>query len=176
MANCWTKPGAVDKSTNSRFSRSTPGKPASSLLILGYGNPLRGDDALGPLVAEELAEKFRDRPGVTVQSAQQLTLDLAETLADYDLVVLIDARLAAPPGEVYTQEIRSAEQLPQAFSHYLTPGELLAAAEILYRGSPRLVLTGINAAGFEVGAPLSEPVRYSVPKLVALIEELAGGS
>ena len=53
------------------------------VLILGYGNPLRGDDALGPQVAEELAVRLGDDPRVTVQAVHQLTLDLAETLANF---------------------------------------------------------------------------------------------
>ncbi len=115
---------------------------------------------------------FSGQPSVCVQTAHQLTLDLAETLAEYDRVVLIDARAAEPAGQLYSQPVTPAEQLPQAFSHYLTPGELLAAAQVLYQASPSMVLTGINAASFEVGAPLTATVQQSLSSLIAMIEEL----
>ena len=172
MANYWTKPDVAVNSINCWVSQPDLGNPAPSLLILGYGNPLRGDDALGPFAAEELAKKFSNHPHVTVQTAHQLTLDLAETLADYDMVILIDARVAEPAGEVYTQMISSSEQLSQPFSHYFSPAELLTAAEILYQAQLKVVLTGINATSFEVGAALTSQVQQAIPDLVSQIEAL----
>jgi len=142
------------------------------ILILGYGNPLRGDDALGAQVAEELTARFRDNPRVTVQIVHQLTLDFAETLANFSLIILIDARDTEPVGEIFAQKIQPSKNLPQPFSHYLNPAELLGVCEILYDALPEMILTGINAANFEVGMPISVVVQERIPELVTKIETL----
>jgi hydrogenase maturation protease len=142
------------------------------VLILGYGNPLRGDDALGPQVAEELAVRLGDDPRVTLQTVHQLTLDLAETLANFSLVLLIDAREAEPVGEIFTQKIQPSQNLPQPFSHYLVPAELLGVCQILYGALPEMILTGVNATNFEVGTPISAAVQASFPQLMAQIASI----
>ena len=48
-------------------------------LVIGYGNELRGDDAVGPLVART-AESWQ-RPGLRALAVQQLTPELAEDIA-----------------------------------------------------------------------------------------------
>ena len=62
--------------------------PADALVI-GYGNTLRGDDGIGPAVAEAVAAL--GLPGVRVIVAHQLTPELAADLADAQLVVFVDA-------------------------------------------------------------------------------------
>ena len=143
------------------------------ILIMGYGNPMRGDDALGPLAAETLRQRFAGQDDVHVRAVHQLTPDLAEQLAAYDMAVLIDARHAAPEGQVFLEEVGAAAQAPSgAFSHYVTPGELLQVTETLYGVRPRLVLAGITATAFDVGQPLSAAVQEALPALVERIEAL----
>ncbi|MFN2105726.1 MAG: hydrogenase maturation protease [Candidatus Promineifilaceae bacterium] len=143
------------------------------ILILGYGNPMRGDDALGQIAVEFLAERFGEHDGVHVRAVHQLTPDLSEMLAGYESAVLIDARHAAPAGQVFVEEVRAAERLPSgAFSHYVTPGELLLLADALYGKRPCVYLAGITATEFEVGEPLSAAVREALPVLYETIEAL----
>jgi hydrogenase maturation protease len=149
-----------------------PRNAVPKILIIGYGNPLRGDDALGPQVADELTERFGDDPQVAVQTVHQLTLDLAETLANFGQVILIDARDADPVGEIYRQKVQPTQRLPQPFSHYLDPAELLGVCQILYGVLPEMILTGINARNFEVGVPISVAVQARIPVLVDQIANL----
>jgi Ni,Fe-hydrogenase maturation factor len=60
-------------------------------VVIGYGNDLRGDDALGPLAATAVAEW--DMPGVQAIAAHQLMPELAEPLAQADLAIFVDARM-----------------------------------------------------------------------------------
>jgi len=143
------------------------------ILILGYGNPLRGDDALGQIAVEFLAERFGGVEGVHVRAVHQLTPDLAEILARYESAVLIDARHAEPAGQVFVEEVRAAERPPSgAFSHYVTPEELLLVTEKLYGKRPCVYLAGVTATAFEVGKPLSEVVREAMPRLYERVEEV----
>ena len=132
------------------------------ILIVGYGNPLRGDDALGEVAATDLDGLFRHDERVEVRAVHQLTPDLAETLAGFGTVILVDARRGAPAGEIVVEEVRAAEGSASPFSHYVTPAELLALASVLYGASPRLFLVGITGASFDVGQPLSSPVRAAL--------------
>ncbi|MFN2277409.1 MAG: hypothetical protein ACK2UR_07330, partial [Candidatus Promineifilaceae bacterium] len=59
-----------------------------------------------------------------------------------------------------------------AFSHYVTPGELLLLADALYGKRPCVYLAGITATEFEVGEPLSAAVREALPVLYETIEAL----
>ena len=142
------------------------------ILILGYGNRLRGDDALGPEAAAVLTRRLASEPRVMVQSAQQLTLDFAETISHFRQVILIDARQAEPVGEIFIQEIQPAQKLPQPFSHYLHPEELLGVCQNLYGALPSVVLTGINAGQFEIGESISPIVRDRLDHLLAQIEAI----
>ena len=144
---------------------------APRVLIVGYGNPLRGDDALGRLAADRLAQRFAGLPHVTVMSVHQLTLDLAETASNCERLILLDARQARLAGEVFCERLTTAATAPTPLSHYCTPGELLAATEMLYGAAPRAYLAGVTAHAFDAGAPLSPTVAAA---LGALEEAVAG--
>jgi hydrogenase maturation protease len=164
--------GEVDDQDRNRVSPRNAVSSFPRTLIIGYGSPLRGDDALGPQVAEQLSERFSKEPRVQVQIVHQLTFDLAESLSNFGLVVLIDARKAKPVGECYVQEIQPSQEIPQPFSHYLNPQELLSICQILYSTQPEIILIGINAVNFEVGDPISRLVQNRIPELIEKIEAL----
>ena len=64
------------------------------VLVLGYGNPGRRDDGLGPRLAEELSRMAL--PGVDVDSAYQFQAEDAAAVADHDVVVFVDADVSCP--------------------------------------------------------------------------------
>ena len=63
---------------------------AEDVLVIGYGNPLRGDDGAGWKAAELLAEDPR-LAGAVVLARHQLTPELADDVSRASLVVLVDA-------------------------------------------------------------------------------------
>ena len=150
-------------------------KPAGArkprTLVIGYGNPMRGDDGLGRVVADHLARLAL--PGVEVLSLHQLTIDLAAVVADYDRVILIDAVSDAPPGEVQLVEVHPENSAP-GMSHYVTPGELLLATGALYGARPWMTLVGVGAETFD-GDRLSPAVEQALPAVYAQIERLVRG-
>ena len=72
---------------------------ADGVLVVGYGNPLRGDDGVGWRVAERLAADQR-LDGAAVLQRHQLTPELALDISAVSLVVFIDASRDLPPGSV----------------------------------------------------------------------------
>lgn len=144
------------------------------ILILGYGNPLRGDDALGFIAGEFLSRHYHDAPLVQVETVHQLTPELAEKLAAYDTVILIDAHHQEPAGQVFSEIVRPATcSTPHTFSHYVSPADLLLLVHRLYGSYPRMFLTGITTSSFAVGEPLSLPVLASMPILYEEVMSLA---
>ena len=69
-----------------------PDSRTDSILVIGYGNTLRQDDALGCLIADEVGRW--QRTGVRSMSLAQLTPELAAELAAAETAVFVDARNA----------------------------------------------------------------------------------
>jgi hydrogenase maturation protease len=122
------------------------------LLIIGYGNPLRGDDAFGYRAAERI-------PGAI--AVHQLTPELMDPIAQADRVLFLDATTEGAPGEARRRKI-----LPQldgpAFTHHATPESLLAGAKILYGRSPEAEIITICGENFSLGAELSPAVEAAL--------------
>ena len=59
-------------------------------LIIGYGNPLRGDDGVGWEVASRLAATIPEE-AAHIMTVHQLTPELAESVSEAELVIFIDA-------------------------------------------------------------------------------------
>ena len=143
-----------------------------STLILGYGNPLRGDDGIGWVAAEQLAKKFSD-PGICVLARQQLTPELAADAAQVERLVLIDATQDGIAGKVGVEKIAPSESTESAFTHQLKPGELLACAHELYGRAPETWLVSVAGASFECSDKLSAPVAAALPAVLSRVEEIA---
>ena len=71
-------------------------------LVIGYGNELRGDDAVGPEVARCVAE-WR-RPEVVGIAVHQLTPELAVALSEVAVVIFVDACADPAQCEVSLRE------------------------------------------------------------------------
>ena len=67
------------------------------VLILGCGNPLRGDDGVGWHAAERLLKRSAELDA-TIKSCHQLTPELAEPVSKAERVIFIDARIGQTPG------------------------------------------------------------------------------
>lgn len=142
-------------------------------LIIGYGNTLRGDDGVGRVVAEALAEEAID--GTEVISCHQLTPELAACLTAVDVAVFVDADGRATPGDVVVTEIRAEPSQASVLVHDVDPGLLLAMASKLYGRAPPGYMVAVGAESFELGSALSPPVAAAVPKVVAAIRGIVSG-
>ncbi|MEO8391518.1 MAG: hydrogenase maturation protease [Chloroflexota bacterium] len=60
------------------------------ILIIGYGNPLRSDDAIGQQIAQAMKDRL-NRSDVEVLLTYQLTPELIYSISEAQLVVFIDA-------------------------------------------------------------------------------------
>jgi hydrogenase maturation protease len=121
---------------------------ATRTLVIGYGSPIRGDDAVGPLAAEALAARPLP-PGVTVLARHVLTAELAEDLAAAERVIFLDAECGATPGSVRVRRLVPDAGGVSTMAHFHDPCELLAWCEVLYGRAPRAWLVTAAGASFD---------------------------
>lgn len=130
--------------------------PRAPVLVLAVGNPSRGDDAVGPLLAERLAalvERVGAHDRVEVLCDQQLMVEHALDLEGRRGVVFVDAAVG-PPGQVACAPVTPATGLP-VLSHSCSPGQLLGLMTTTLQTTPPPAWTvSVGGHGFELGAPL----------------------
>jgi hydrogenase maturation protease len=125
---------------------------APRVLVLGWGNPGRQDDGLGPAIVEELA-KLR-LPGVKAEADYQLSIENAADLAEADRVVFVDAAVEGP--EPFRAESLAPAQTIGFSSHAFGPGSVLALCAQTYGRAPEALLVGVRGYSFGLGEALSE--------------------
>jgi hydrogenase maturation protease len=140
-------------------------------LIIGIGNPLRGDDGLGWHAANQLGQTILS-PDIEIIAVQQLTIDLVEAIHQVDFALFIDSRLDQPPGIFAVQNIEPDSCRQSSVSHFFDPETLLSAVQALYGKHPKAMLLTISADQFEFSENLSEPVQAALPGLVVFVEKL----
>ncbi|MCU0491198.1 MAG: hydrogenase maturation protease [Chloroflexaceae bacterium] len=143
------------------------------ILVLGYGNELRGDDAAGRLVAEACAAL--SRPGLRVLSLRQLAPEHAALIAEADAVVFVDAYVATSPAAPLLTQALAATTTPGRSSHSCEPAGLLALAAALYNATPPAWQLLLPAHTCTLGAPLSPATTAIIPQAVETILALWDG-
>lgn len=143
----------------------------SRVLIIGYGNLLRGDDGAGFVAAARLIENNRD-PEVEIHAVHQLTPELMEPIHRAARVIFIDAALEESPGEVSIRSVPAISTSNAAFTHHSTPEGLLAGAQLLYGAAPPGLMISIGAVDFRFAEELSGPVQTAIDRVEKEIELL----
>lgn len=140
-------------------------------LVIGIGNPDRGDDAAGVWVARKV------HGGRVIEWADcSVLMDLWDS---HDDVIIVDAMSSGrPPGTVRRFDALS-ERLPATVfpsSHAFGVAETIELARSLGRLLERLTVYGIEVADLELGMQLSDEVADAVERLAHEIDaELGGG-
>lgn len=137
------------------------------ILVLAIGNPSRGDDAFGPLLAERLMQWLQRRPAsvqvaVEIICEQQLMVEHVDDLRDRPCVLIIDAAASGEPG-AQLQTVQALPAPPAVQSHQCPPPALLALYQhLLQSPPPPCSVLSVKGAGFELGAPLSADTRQAL--------------
>jgi hydrogenase maturation protease len=150
-------------------------------LLIGWGNPLRGDDGVGQAIAAAV-ERW-GQPQLEVVEVVQLTPELAPLLAAARRVLFVDAAAgaAAVTGGWRLQPVpplepggTTAAWSSQPLSHHASPGVLLMLAETLYGRRPPAwqLLVAAHACGF--GCGLSPATEALLPGALAAVRLWCG--
>lgn len=148
-----------------------------TILVLGLGNLVMTDDALGSRTVAELEKRYLYPESVTLLDGGTLGLDLLPRLEGIDKLLVIDAlQMGAAPGELFRLE---GDEVPRAFAnklsvHQMGLQDLLAVAELQGHLPEKLVVWGAQSASIEMGMEMSPAVAGAVePLIAAIVSELA---
>jgi hydrogenase maturation protease len=139
------------------------------LLLLGYGNPGRGDDALGLELTTRISHlQFS---GVECREDMQLQVEHVTDLASCARVLFIDADMScAEPFEL--SEIDAAKD-DSYTSHAMNPCALLHAYREVYRkDAPPALLLRIRGYYFGLGDPITDKAFENLEEATKLVIEL----
>lgn len=134
------------------------------ILIFGWGNPSRGDDALGPLFVERI--EALQLPGVECLTDFQLQVEHALDLQGRSRILFVDASVDAPAP--FSAERIEAEKDDSFTTHAMTPQSVLQVYRDLEDddASPTWLLA-IRAESFELGEP---PSPAALSNLAAAVD------
>ncbi len=123
-------------------------------LVIGIGNPSRGDDALGPLAVERL--EALAPPDTEFLTDYQLQVEYLLDLKGREEVIFVDATVKPAVEDFSFLPVR-AERDTSYSSHELSPQALLAAFERHYdQAPPPCFILAIRGRRFELGEGLSD--------------------
>jgi hydrogenase maturation protease len=146
---------------------AAPATDRPRILVLGYGNPGRQDDGLGPAVAAGI-----DRlgwPNLSAFDNYQLNIEDAMDVADHDVVWFVDAAKDGPsPYAVH--ELSPASSI-EFTSHLMRPEAILAIARQCYGATPRAFLLAIRGYDFEFIEALTPGATDNLRAALAMLTD-----
>lgn len=129
---------------------------AAPLLVLGWGNRSRGDDALGPLCVEAMRDALPAhlQDQVEFLDDYQLQIEFALDLVGRKRILFIDASLiCAAPFEVREPKPRRDSSIS---SHALSPEALLQVfVDLQGHAPPPATVLAIRGQAFALGEPMT---------------------
>jgi hydrogenase maturation protease len=148
------------------------------IAVIGIGNVLAGDDAVGPYVVRVVEARFALPDGVQIIDAGTPGYDLTAFLMDQDAAILVDAvRAKGAPGELRAYDKAALlEKKPILAVSPHEPGvrEALLNADFMGVTPPVVRLVGVIPSATATGIGLSPEVLAAVPGAVdAVVRELA---
>jgi hydrogenase maturation protease len=139
-------------------------------IVIGYGNELRGDDAIGQQVAKAI--KYWHLLSVQSIAVHQLTPELAENLANSQLAIFVDARIDSQLGEVQVQSLLPSKS-SYIDAHISDPRSLLALSQFLYGHCPEAWLITVPGVNFELSDRLSptaeKGIAIAIDKIIQIL-------
>jgi hydrogenase maturation protease len=141
--------------------------------VLGIGNLLMGDEAVGVHVAQSVAGRPLP-PDVTVVDGGTGGFHLLSCLTDFDPVVIVDATMdGRSPGTVSITEPRYASDFPRSLTaHDIGLRDLVESAALL-APLPKIFLVTVSIAAIqEMQMRLSTDVEDAIPRAMDVVANL----
>lgn len=144
-----------------------------SVLFLGWGNPSRGDDAIGPLLCDWLAGFVESAAcgHCEVQQDFQLQVEDAMDLVGRDLVVFIDASVNAPAPYSLTELAPLSDG--SVTTHAMSPQAVLAVTREILGATPPAFVLAVRGESFALGEGLSSAGAAHLEAARVVLEGIA---
>ncbi len=133
------------------------------VLVLGLGNDILSDDAVGLNVVREIRKHLSGSDGIEVQETCEMGLSLLDFIVGFEDLILVDAvqTQQAPPGFLHEFDDSQLKILPAMSPHFLGVGEIVALGRQLGLQVPgRIKIFAIEVQDpFTVGVCMTPPLR-----------------
>ena len=139
---------------------------AADILVIGYGNTLRGDDGVGPRVAEAVAQL--SLPSVRTLVCPMLTPELADPISRAQSVIFVDAAVDAP-NEIQWRQLQPNET-SQLMAHAADPRTMLALSRDVFGHVPEAWWLTIPVVDLSFREQLTPEVQRFSGKAVQMIQ------
>ena len=137
------------------------------MLLLGLGNDILTDDAVGLLVVRELRPRLAGLPSIDIRETTEMGLALLDFITGYRIVVIVDSIQTgnAPPGFLHELDPSALNQLTGRTPHFLGVTETLALGRQLGLAMPAQVkIFAIEVQDpFTLGTSLTPTLRSALP-------------
>jgi hydrogenase maturation protease len=138
-----------------------------NVLVIGYGNTLRGDDGAGVRAVEMIEQQH---PEYSCIIAHQLTPELAERIAEANIVFFIDAQTESE--ELLVRIIEPKKEPDEPHTHFVSPESLLSLSLRLYKKLPaKSYCIGIPASSLGFSEDLSPRTAFFVNECIEAVEK-----
>ena len=152
------------------------------VLVLGLGNDILTDDAVGLRVVEAVREGLAGEPEIEVKTTTEMGLALLDEIADRESVVLVDSVQTgeASPGAIHEIDSIGLSRVLTTAPHFLGIGETLALGRMLGLAMPRNVrIFAIEVAdphtlGTRMTPAVEQAVAPAAERVTERARELAG--
>jgi hydrogenase maturation protease len=151
-----------------------------SIVVVGVGQSLRGDDAVGVLAVQAWQNSFPNtvnHSNVRVETTELPGLSLLESLSGADNAIIVDAvNNGRSPGEIYIldEQVLSAFKGESGFAHGWGVAETIQLGRNLRRDDlpAHIWIIGVEANQFDVGEPLSPEISENLTAIASTIDQL----
>jgi hydrogenase maturation protease len=140
-------------------------------LIIGYGNPGRLDDGLGPALAAAMDRA--NFPNITVEDCYQLAIEHAELASRHDVVVFADASVEAEGNEPFSFRPLKPKVSTSFSTHSVEPAVILGLAHNLFGSKTAGYVLAISGYAFDdFGEGLSANARENLDAATRFLKSL----
>jgi hydrogenase maturation protease len=149
-------------------------KDPQRTLVLGLGNDILTDDAIGLLVARQLQQQVANQPSIDIHETSEMGLALLDFFTGYSRVILVDSIQTgkAPAGFVHELDAASLKRFTGRTPHFLGVGETLALGRKLEVPMPEQVtIFAVEVEDpFTLSTRMTPALQSALPQIVERIK------
>jgi len=151
--------------------------PVSRIVVIGIGQELRGDDAVGPEIVRTWRQEHSETASrVHVELSPLPGLGLLDLLEAAQIAILVDAvQSGEKPGRIHLAGMEDLDAFApgSASAHGFGVAETLALGQQVSPDSlpKQVILLGVEIQHVDLGQPMSSAVHASIPQAVLRLQE-----
>ena len=151
----------------------------SKILVLGLGNDILTDDAIGLNVSRSLRTELAGDDRVDVRETMEMGLALLDFIVGYGAVVIVDSIQTgqAPAGTIHELDANGLKRLTERTPHFLGVGETLALGRHVGLPMPECVwIVAIEVEDpFTVGTEMTPTLQQAMPAIISRVRTVVRG-